>query len=55
MIPAASKLDLSKKLVVFVNPRSGDGRAVKMFEKSVKPALDHAGIQFELIFTQRLV
>ena len=43
----------SKKLVVFVNPKSGDGRAVRMFEKSVRPSVEHSGIPFELIMTQR--
>lgn len=46
-------MDRSKKLIIFVNPKSGDGRAVKMFEKSVQPALEHAGIAYELILTQR--
>lgn len=48
-----NQVDPTKKLVVFVNPKSGDGKAVKMFENTVRPALEHANIPFELILTQR--
>ena len=52
-ISSENLVDRSKKLVIFVNPKSGNGRAVNMFEKSVLPALQHANIDFELILTQR--
>jgi sphingosine kinase len=42
----------SKEFVVFVNPKSGSGTALKIWKKCVKPMLEEAKIIVELIVTE---
>jgi len=39
------------KLLVFVNPLSGPGRALHIFQQSVVPVFAEAGLQYHLIVT----
>lgn len=39
------------KLLIFVNPKSGRGKAVKTFESKVCPLFKEAEISFDLIIT----
>lgn len=43
----------SRKFIIFVNPVSGKGTAVSIWRKYVEPMLTEAGIDIELIITQR--
>lgn len=45
-------IDYYKKVLIFVNPNSGKGQAIKLFEKS-KKILKANGILFEMILTQK--
>jgi len=38
-------------LIVYVNPFSGSGKAMKIYEKNVKPMFAEAQIQHELVKT----
>lgn len=42
----------TKEFVVFVNPKSGKGTAIKIWKKYVKPMLEEANIIVELIVTE---
>ncbi|XP_022331400.1 ceramide kinase-like isoform X2 [Crassostrea virginica] len=42
-----------KRFLVFINPRSGRKRAVKIYEKRVRPIFDLCGIQTEEFVTSR--
>ena len=39
------------RLLVFVNPFSGPGRALHIFQQSVVPVFAEAGLQYHLIVT----
>ncbi|KAJ8600026.1 hypothetical protein CTAYLR_001885 [Chrysophaeum taylorii] len=41
------------RVLVFVNPSSGTGRASKVYQRSVKPVLRAAGIEIDLVVTSR--
>ena len=43
----------SKPILFLVNPKSGSGRALAMFEKEVMPILREAGLDYEMIPTLR--
>lgn len=43
----------SKKLMFLINPKSGEGRALKVFDRAIKPILEHAGTPYEVVVTQR--
>ncbi|EFI28368.1 hypothetical protein CC1G_13902 [Coprinopsis cinerea okayama7 len=43
----------ARRLLVFVNPHGGSGRAVKIFNKTVKPILQAAGCSLKVIQTER--
>jgi len=43
----------TKKLMFLINPKSGEGRALKVFDRSIKPVLEHSGTPYEVIVTQR--
>ncbi len=38
---------------MLLNPKSGPGKAKKIFAKSVEPVLREAGIRFKLVVTER--
>jgi len=40
-----------RKLIVYVNPFSGSGKAMKIYEKNVKPMFAEAQIQHEVVKT----
>ncbi|XP_076056458.1 sphingosine kinase 1-like isoform X2 [Oratosquilla oratoria] len=44
---------LWKKLLVFINPNSGPGRAHKIFEEQVKPILEEAEVAYDAVVTER--
>ena len=43
----------SKPILFLVNPKSGSGRAMWMFEKQVMPILRESGVDYEMIPTLR--
>ena len=42
-----------KKLLVLVNPNSGAGHAVQIFQKNVVPILGEADVPYEVLVTSR--
>ena len=42
---------VARKLIVYVNPFSGSGKAMKIYEKYVKPMFAEAEIQHQLVKT----
>ncbi|KAH6918534.1 ATP-NAD kinase-like domain-containing protein [Coprinopsis sp. MPI-PUGE-AT-0042] len=42
-----------RRVLVFVNPNGGSGKALKIFEKSVRPILQAAMCEFKVIQTER--
>jgi ceramide kinase len=42
-----------KRLLVFINPYGGVGKAEKVFETKVKPLFDLTGIRYQVIVTER--
>ena len=47
------RLHPSKPILFLVNPKSGSGRALWMFEKQVMPILRESGVDYEMIPTPR--
>ena len=45
----------SKKWLFLVNPKSGPGKALSIFQQRVVPMLAEAGIEFKLIVTSMLI
>jgi len=45
------QMPLLPKLLVFVNPLSGPGRALHIFQQSVVPVFAEAGLQYHLVVT----
>lgn len=43
----------NRQLLIFVNPRSGPGRALQIFQQRVVPVLAEADIHYQLIVTDR--
>ncbi|CAG8495612.1 15529_t:CDS:2 [Acaulospora colombiana] len=48
---AYQKVKPNKHLKIFINPNSGTGKAVKIFEKEVKPIFDAAGCKCDIVVT----
>lgn len=46
-----SVAESSSRLLIFVNPKSGAGRATRIFKDKILPALQQNEIAFELIQT----
>ncbi len=46
-------LDRRRRMLVFVNPKSGAGKAGKIYEEVLAPALRQAGIQHDLVFRKQ--
>ncbi len=46
-------LDRRRNMLVFVNPKSGAGKAGKIYEEVLAPALRQAGIQHDLVFRKQ--
>ena len=44
-------MPLLPRLLVFVNPFSGPGRALHLFQQSIVPVFAEAGLQYHLIVT----
>ncbi|GAB6020366.1 hypothetical protein CHUAL_003075 [Chamberlinius hualienensis] len=42
-----------RNLLVLVNPHSGQGKALSIFEQKIAPVLTEAGVSFELVTTER--
>lgn len=42
-----------RQLLIFINPKSGPGKAVELFMKSAKPILDRSHLQYAIIITKR--
>uniref|UniRef100_A0A0N5AR21 DAGKc domain-containing protein n=1 Tax=Syphacia muris TaxID=451379 RepID=A0A0N5AR21_9BILA len=49
---AENNYQLERTLLIFVNPRSGAGRSLKIFKKRVLPQLNKIGIKFDLLLTE---
>ena len=47
-------LPTRRRLLVLVNPNSGPGKAVQIFENSVKSMLEEADIIFQVLITGKL-
>ncbi|KAG0719871.1 Sphingosine kinase 2 [Chionoecetes opilio] len=47
------QVDHSKKLLLFINPNSGSGRALQIFKKQVSPLLGEAEVPHEVLVTER--
>ncbi len=47
-------LDRRRRMLVFVNPKSGAGKAGKIYEEVLAPALRQAGIQHDLVFPEKM-
>ena len=51
--PSGCKAWKENKVLVLVNPKSGPGKALSIFQERVVPMLAEAGVQFNLIITQK--
>ncbi|MPC54192.1 Sphingosine kinase 1 [Portunus trituberculatus] len=53
--PGSSKpqVDHSKKILLFINPNSGSGRAVQTYRKQVSTLLGEAEVSHEVLVTER--
>ncbi len=43
----------SRRALILVNPKSGPGKAVSIFRKTVEPLLTRSGLRFDLLVTTR--